>query len=117
MIRCQAAISIKIVTYLFVSVALICLFLCLKKIILPNICILYCLFLLNSILFLKPCFDSANKFVILFAEVFSNFMFSVVFVTFSKKNSLLFHHQKFADNILNAICAILNLKFNFYKYL
>ena len=39
------------VTYLFVSVALVCLVLHLKKIILSKMCILYCLVLLNSVLF------------------------------------------------------------------
>ena len=38
--------------YLFVSVTLICLVLCLKKKILSKMCMLYCLQLLNSVLFL-----------------------------------------------------------------
>ena len=44
--------QLRQVTYLFVSVALFCLVLYLKKIILLKICILYYLILLNSILFL-----------------------------------------------------------------
>ena len=48
--------------YLFVSVALICFVLYLRKIVLSNICILYCLVPLNSILlffyslFVSICF-------------------------------------------------------------
>ena len=45
-------VSVKIVTLLFVSVALIFLVLDLKKIILLKICILYYLVLLNSVVFL-----------------------------------------------------------------
>ena len=47
---CEAAISIKISLYLFVSVALICHVLYLKKIILSKHCILYGVVLLNSVL-------------------------------------------------------------------
>ena len=47
---CQGAVSIE--SNLFVSVALICLVdLLEKKIILSKICILYCLVLLNNVIF------------------------------------------------------------------
>ena len=43
--------------HLFDSVALICLVLYLRKTYLSNICILYCLFSLNSVPFNSVCFD------------------------------------------------------------
>ena len=47
----------RYITYLFVSVVLTCLVLYLKKTILSNNCILYCLVLLNDIPFLNlVCF-------------------------------------------------------------
>ena len=50
------SVFVKLTFQLFVFVAFICIVLYLKKIILLNICILYCLVLLNSILF-NPCFE------------------------------------------------------------
>ena len=71
--------TIKI-SNLLVSVALICLVIYLKNIFLPNICILYCLGSLNSVLFLSCLFRSysQNKATLLFTSFTDETAFLVV---------------------------------------
>ena len=59
-VKVKLLFQIRQVTYLSVSVALICLVLYLKKILLSKKFIFYCLVVLNSVLFfILVCFDSS----------------------------------------------------------
>ena len=71
--RYQAASMVELVYYLFVSVALICFLIYLRKIILSKICILHCLVTINSVRF-KPSLFRLVKLCCLKSQLTCNYL-------------------------------------------